>query len=136
MRTQTILIDTSGINDLTYPVAIEPDTEFWYEWLENHKSFHFRCPSGHFTANKDSRYYWTASRKVNGKLRRKRLGKSSGITYRRLSEAATILAVDLPRGFTRENARQFYGELVHELKQANTRIYLLEQEIDRLRGTK
>lgn len=100
-RSTTILIDFQGINDPAYPQPISPDSEFWFDWLEKHSSFRFLENhsdglyfSNRFTANKDSRGYWTASRKIDGKLRRKRLGNSQQLKYSILVATAQILRED------------------------------------------
>lgn len=98
IRPTPILVSQSGIDDPRYPVPIKPDTEAWYDWFENHKSFRYQenftdgiFISKRFTANKDTRGYWTASRKMDGKLKRKRLGKSRDLTYDKLVEVAIAL---------------------------------------------
>jgi hypothetical protein len=58
-------------------------SDYFLEWLENNKSFRF-VPSGDenkaYTAFKDSKGYWIAQRRVNGKLRSKRLGNSERVS--------------------------------------------------------
>lgn len=122
-RPRPVLIDFQGINDPSYPQPIKPDSEFWFEWLEHHRSFRFLGEYGlniysspQFTANKDSRGYWTASRKIDGKLRRKRLGNSQQIKYDRLLETANIL---------KQNYKDF--DLKHEY-QALRRKYEIQRE--------
>lgn len=97
-RPSKISIDSEGIHDTNYPSVITPDSETWFNWLEQHKSFRF-CEntydglyrSKRFTANKDSKGYWTASRKIDGRLKRKRLGLSYQLTYNKIIEVATLL---------------------------------------------
>ena len=127
---EPIKIDHEGIHDPKYPVPIVPDSEFWFEWLESHKSFRFDSPDGHFNANRDNRFYWTASRKVSGQLRRKRLGKASDISYNKLADVAYILAQDMPRGvYTSSDSRQKIAELQLELEKAYAHIKELESQL-------
>ena len=133
-RPQSILIDFDGIHDPNYPVPIAKDTDYYFEWLESHKSFHFYSCDGHFTANKDNRGYWTASRKIDGKLRRKRLGLSKDLMERHLHETANYLAHTRPtdKYCNVQWLRKRIDELETELRNAQSRIYQLEQKIESL----
>ena len=70
----------------------------WAAWLRDPatRSFSFRGSSGTFTARKERRSggdeYWSAYRKLGGKLRKVYLGKAEKLTLARLEEAATALA--------------------------------------------
>jgi LuxR family maltose regulon positive regulatory protein len=68
----------------------------WHEWLDQVSSFAFQGKDGaHFTALKERRgrsgAYWTAYRKVGGKLKRKYLGLSKEVTLTALEQAAAAL---------------------------------------------
>ena len=77
---------------------ITVDSPAWAAWLRDPatRSFSFRGSSGTFTARKERRSggdeYWTAYRKLGGKLRKEYLGKAEKLTLARLEEAARVLA--------------------------------------------
>lgn len=59
----------------------------WLGWLECHNRFRFENPDGgKFTAYKSGKGYWTAQRRVHGKLRHEYLGASSDLTYEVLDQ--------------------------------------------------
>lgn len=89
----TYLVSYSEAIDPNYPAPIRVDSEFWYQWLESIRSFRYECENGNISVIKDSRGYWTASKKVDGSLRRKRLGVSQGITLQKLREAVNLLCL-------------------------------------------
>lgn len=73
------------------------ERDAWQEWLELVPSFSFQGKDGHhFTALKERRArggaYWTAYRKINGKLERKYLGSPQEVTLARLEHVAAALA--------------------------------------------
>jgi LuxR family maltose regulon positive regulatory protein len=77
---------------------IAVDSPGWAAWLRDPatRSFSFRGSSGAFTARKEGRsggeQYWSAYRKLGGKLRKVYLGKAERLTLARLEDAATVLA--------------------------------------------
>ena len=77
---------------------IAVDSPAWAAWLRDPatRSFSFRGSSGTFTARKEDRAggedYWSAYRKLGGKLRKVYLGKAERLTLARLEDAATVLA--------------------------------------------
>jgi LuxR family transcriptional regulator, maltose regulon positive regulatory protein len=76
--------------------AIGVGTPAWYAWLEQATSFAFVGVQGRFTARKERRgqtgWYWKAYRKHKGTLHRAYLGKSTDLTYERLTAIASELA--------------------------------------------
>src|SRR5215216_6739798 len=78
---------------------IAVDSPGWAAWLRDPatRSFSFRGSSGAFTARKEGRSggeeYWSAYRKLGGKLRKVYLGKAERVTLARLEDAATVLAL-------------------------------------------
>lgn len=61
----------------------------WLEWLECHNRFKFENSNGgKFTAYKSGKGYWTAQRRVQGKLRHEYLGASNDLTYETLEQTA------------------------------------------------
>src|SRR5215217_4768349 len=78
---------------------IAVDSPGWAAWLRDPatRSFSFRGSSGAFTARKEGRSggeeYWSAYRKLGGKLRKVYLGKAERLTLARLEDAATVLAL-------------------------------------------
>src|SRR6266508_5899640 len=78
--------------------AVALDTPAWWSWLDDPttRSFAFNDPAGTFTARKEQRQrggaYWTAYRRVRGKLLSAYLGKPAALTHERLAAAAARLA--------------------------------------------
>jgi hypothetical protein len=78
--------------------GITVDSPAWAGWLKDPatRSFSFRSSSGTFTARKERRSggdeYWSAYRKLGGKLRKVYLGKAEKLTLAKLEEAATALS--------------------------------------------
>ncbi len=78
--------------------AVALDTPAWWSWLDDPttRSFAFHDAVGSFTARKEQRQrggaYWTAYRRVQGKLVSAYLGKSAALTRERLTVAAARLA--------------------------------------------
>ena len=73
--------------------SVNDESAAWNAWLEREPSFAFQGRDGcHLTVLKEhrgqGRAYWTASRSVGGKLKRKYLGASTKVTLARLEEAA------------------------------------------------
>jgi len=93
--TQAPLVTLDGLHDPTLPALMSiPKTRTqisksgWLDWLERHDRFKFESPSGKFTAYKSSKNYWTAQRRVHGKLRHEYLGASGDLTYHLLDQTA------------------------------------------------
>src|SRR5688572_14092808 len=89
----------TGDNITSEPVDSEGAT--WQEWLVQTSSFSFRGKHGeNFTARKELRErggaYWTAYRKVKGRLKRKYLGLPQELTLERLEEVAAALVENEP----------------------------------------
>jgi LuxR family transcriptional regulator, maltose regulon positive regulatory protein len=77
--------------------VINDESEMWEQWLKQTVSFAFHSKNGeHFTARKERRQrggeYWTAYRKIGGKLRRKYLGISSDLALSLLEATSIDLA--------------------------------------------
>jgi hypothetical protein len=89
----TFLVRYSEAHDPNHPAPIRVDSEFWFQWLESIRSFRYECENGNISVIKDDRGYWTASKKVDGSLRRKRLGVSQSITLQKLREAVNLLCL-------------------------------------------
>jgi LuxR family transcriptional regulator, maltose regulon positive regulatory protein len=82
----------------THGVAFVVNSPAWFAWLEDPatRSFSFEGPSGRLTARRERRTgssegYWTAYRKMGGKLRKVYLGKAANVTLGRLDYAAELL---------------------------------------------
>ncbi|MDJ0633611.1 MAG: hypothetical protein QNJ34_10525 [Xenococcaceae cyanobacterium MO_188.B29] len=135
-RSATILINHNGIHDeYQGKILIPPNAEKWYQWLESNKSFHFDNFQGSFTANKDKKGYWTASKKDSCKLKRKRLGLSEAITLKKLEDTCLALNSKKILAHTSEQGlREYTKELLALLVKANTRIYELEKELEKLKS--
>lgn len=75
------------------PIPVE--SQEWYVWLEDARSFTFACPAGTFTARheeRSGRHFWYAYRQQHGALRKTYLGRSAELTLPRLEQAAATLA--------------------------------------------
>jgi HAMP domain-containing protein len=80
-------------------ILIDVDTQRWQQWLEGVQSFRY-VPSKEapYTARKEKSKkadgdYWYAYRKVQGKLHKRYIGRSSDLTLDRLEEVASLLSV-------------------------------------------
>jgi hypothetical protein len=89
----TFLVRYSEAHDSNHPAPIRVDSDFWFQWLESIRSFRYECENGNISVIKDDRGYWTASKKVDGVLRRKRLGVSHGITLQKLRDTVNLLCL-------------------------------------------
>jgi hypothetical protein len=96
MKTEQAPLVIDGLSDPALPAAMNiprirtemPGSE-WLDWLESHNRFKFENPDGgKFTAYKSSKGYWTAQRRIHGKLRHDYLGASSNLTYETLNQIA------------------------------------------------
>lgn len=77
--------------------TLDDESTVWEQWLSQVASFAFHGRNGeHFTARKERRQrggeYWTAYRKINGKLKRKYLGASADLALNLLENVANDLA--------------------------------------------
>lgn len=89
MTAEAPLVTLDGLSDPALPAIMsipktraEMSKSDWLEWLECHNRFKFENPhGGKFTAYKSAKNYWTAQRRVQGKLRHEYLGGSSDLTY-------------------------------------------------------
>jgi hypothetical protein len=96
MTAEAPLVTLDGLSDLALPAVMgvpktraEMSKSGWLEWLESHNRFKFENPhGGKFTAYKSAKNYWTAQRRVQGKLRHEYLGSSSDLTYELLDQVA------------------------------------------------
>jgi len=91
----------AGILELPDGHCFEVGTNEWWEWLnsEEAKSFRFECDFGvkSYGARKEtikarSGSFWYAYKRVEGKLRKRYLGKSDELTLERLESIAYDLA--------------------------------------------
>lgn len=90
----TFLVRHQDVHDPNHPAPIKVDSDFWFEWLETIRSFRYESENGNISVIKDERGYWTASKKVNGALRRKRLGVSQSITFQKLRDVVSLLCLN------------------------------------------
>ncbi len=92
---------TAGIMELPSGQCFEVGSTDWWNWINSDKaeSFRFECDYGvkGYRARKEviksrSGSFWYAYKRVDGKLRKKYLGKSDELTLERLESAAYDLA--------------------------------------------
>ncbi len=77
------------------PEAIQVGSQAWFDWISKATSFRYESSSGSFTAVKEPKKsgdYWTAHRRVAGKLRRSYLGLGTDLVLYKLESTATVLA--------------------------------------------
>jgi hypothetical protein len=92
---------TAGIMELPDGHCFEVGTAEWWEWVSSDKaeSFRFECDHGvkGYRARKESiksrsGSFWYAYKRIEGKLRKRYLGKSDELTLERLESIAYDLA--------------------------------------------
>jgi hypothetical protein len=96
MAKTAALVTLDGLHDPALPAVMNiPRTKSempksgWLEWLEKTNRFKFEGSDGSkFTAYKSPKHYWTAQRRVQGKLRHEYLGSSNELTYQTLDQTA------------------------------------------------
>jgi hypothetical protein len=89
------LVNLNGLHEEVCSKPIGIGSKRWHDWLNKHHKFHFESgDTAKFTAHKSTRGYWSAQRRVNGKLRHQYLGDSSSLTWDILEAAARKM--DLP----------------------------------------
>lgn len=73
-------------------LMLSPQSQEWFDWLSTLPSFAFTGKEGRFTARRETRQrgesYWVAYQRVDGKLRKKYLGKLCELTVEKLEAAA------------------------------------------------
>lgn len=70
-------------------------SEAWFDWLKEIHSFRYESTFGSFSAVKEAKksgIYWTAHRRIKGKLRREYMGNSESLTLTKLEDTALKLA--------------------------------------------
>jgi hypothetical protein len=111
----------------------------WVKWLESVKSFRYECRHGNISVVRDGEY-WTASKKVNGQLRRKRLGRSESVTIEKLTETAKTLCVNVfykehlerqseKKRETARGVREYSENIKRRLKDSEVKINYLENRL-------
>jgi hypothetical protein len=132
----TYLVRYSEAHDPNHPAPIRVDSEFWFQWLENVRSFRYECENGNISVIKDDRGYWTASKKVDGSLRRKRLGVSRGITIEKLRDAVNLLCLNsLWNQHLKEQSQNFKNSkqgMQFQVERLELKIADLEGELERV----
>ena len=120
------LVNLAGLHEEAHPLPIAIGSKRWHDWLNKHHKFHFQCgDTAKFTAHKSTRGYWSAQRRVNGKLRHQYLGDSSSLTWDILEAAARKM--DLPE---QTYWQQIYPQPVEvNLKKSPKVVYETESEV-------
>lgn len=89
-----VVAKPDGVKLPGLPAELTLKSETWYEWLEKNRTFRYESNGKNIGLIKDKRGYWTAQKKISGKLRRKRLGVSFSITLQKLESAINLLCDD------------------------------------------
>ena len=146
-----------GILETRNLERIPVGSEEWFEWLEKNKAFRFEYDGQSFSARKESpikktasdsgygepeydeeKAYWQAYRKVDGKTRKRYIGKSGTLTQERLMEISKTLdepaapkpAKELPIRLSDTEATQLESKAFR----AQTNYDEAQKTIDRLEG--
>ena len=98
-----------GLSSPSFPVPLpiprersEMQGSGWLDWLVKNDRFKFECGlRAKFTAYKSAKNYWSAQRRVNGRLRHDYLGASSELNYLKLQAVAQHLDMG-DEGYWRE----------------------------------
>ena len=70
------------------------DSRQWFKWLDDPETVAFKFgDTDGFTARKEANGYWYGYRKVNGRLHKRYIGKSSSLSLNKLSEVKELLKV-------------------------------------------
>jgi hypothetical protein len=143
---------TAGIMELPDGHCFEVGSHEWWEWVSSNKaeSFRFECDHGvkGYRARKEviksrSGSFWYAYKRIDGKLRKRYLGKSEELTLGRLESVAYDLAestesrqteIELPNksvgNYTLEELQESLREQrTNALEQENCYQQLLEQKL-------
>jgi hypothetical protein len=100
---------SAGIMELPDGYCFEVDSHEWWEWVKSDKaeSFRFECDHGvkGYRARKEviksrSGSFWYAYKRIDGKLRKRYLGKSEELSLGRLESVAYDLAKPTEAGKT------------------------------------
>lgn len=122
-KTNRIIVCNDRCHDPSLPTYFTVGGKFWYEWLETATSFRYEGNNGGMSVFRENRSgYWVASKKVNGELRRKRLGASHEVSAMRLIEANNLLCSDA----LWKNRNEAPGQAVKEDLRVKTNEYKLK----------
>lgn len=87
-----LAIVKSGVIRYTSGELVAVGSWAWFKWLEDSATRSFRfADCGGFTCRKEPNGYWYFYKKIQGKLRKRYIGKSSALTMARLTEVAGVL---------------------------------------------
>lgn len=123
-----------GLLELPDGLAIACDSPEWFEWVESVecRSFRFSDGCAPYTCRKETVKgvdYWYGYRKVDGKLRKRYMGKSADLTAQRLTRVGELLEVPnppkLPKiiGNSTERIQELHVAELGNLEAANTELH-------------
>jgi cell division protein FtsB len=72
-------------------IAVDISSKEFKAWLKQGQNFRYECDYGNVTIICDKQGNWTASKKVNQRLRRKRIGKAKDINLESLKAVTRLL---------------------------------------------
>lgn len=103
-RKTAITTIKASANYLSYPTdtylgrfwhTVKMDTDEWYKWLRNGDTFAYQHQGGSFTVRCETRngkgQFWSAFKKIDGKLKKVYIGTADKLTYARLMEIKQFL---------------------------------------------
>lgn len=99
------LVTVIGLSDPELPAVLaipqsqsEMYNSGWHDWLQCHSKFRFQVSSSlttdaSFTAYKSNKGFWSAQRRMHGRLRHQYLGESHTLTWDKLESTARKMAM-------------------------------------------
>lgn len=129
-----LTIEGNSIWHPNYSVPVSLKSDSFLDWLKDSRKFVYKSGRVRFSAFKDAKGYWVAQKRVNGKLRQKRLG--TDYTVSRMSQE---LFYDVAYWLSKDGRSKddIIGQLRYELNTVEDSIsgerYNLNQEIARLK---
>lgn len=134
MRLEEAIIQNGYVcsSELLTPLSLASDS--WQEWLETNQKFKLIAEENAFTAFKDKRGYWTAQKRVNGKLNQKRLGNSSVLAKLSIEDLEAIARdlcksashIPVPKSIS-TNVVQDDENLQSELRKIQNKLSIMQQ---------
>jgi hypothetical protein len=105
-----------------FPAPLSLSSSEWQNWLERHAKFRYKGNNTTFTAFKDNRGYWVAQKRVEGKLRQKRLGNSQTLAKTSEAQLADIAQTLCAQDYERQKRDRDPDYLTHQITQLQAEV--------------